>query len=108
MFQVIDLGRLPIAHRLLTRPDNGGLVFPLSLHYCRDCGLIQILEPIDPGMLYLDYNYCFSSWKAQPHAVDEVEMILDHSPCRSAFEIGCNDGLFLDELHRAGVDRVMG
>ncbi len=54
LFEMIDLGSLPIAHRLLSRPDEAEKKYPFVLHCCADCGLIQICEPIDPALLYFD------------------------------------------------------
>ena len=33
------------------------------------------MDPIDPEILYGEYNYCFSEWKPQPHMADEIEVI---------------------------------
>lgn len=105
---VLDAGDQPIAHRLLESPNDPEIVHRLALHHCAACGLIQICAPIDPAMLYLDYNYCFSSWKPQPHMLDEIEMTLAHTRPRFAFEVGCNDGTFLDVLRQNGVSTLAG
>ena len=105
---MMDLGSLPIAHRLLSSADEDEEVFPMSLSVCRDCGLTQIDNPIDPEVLYRSYNYNFSSWKAEPHLESELDSIFAYGPFRSAFEIGCNEGLFLDELRNRGIDACVG
>lgn len=97
----IDLGSQPIAHRLLDRVERE-FAHPLTMHICRDCGLGQIVKPIDPEILYRDYNYCFSSWKPEPHRDVELATIDAYKPKGSVFEIGCNDGLFLAELKKRG------
>jgi SAM-dependent methyltransferase len=105
---VLDFGSLPIAHRMLERRDEEEERFPFSLHVCTVCGLTQILDPIDPEVLYKRYNYNFSSWKPEPHLANEIEAILEFGPVTSAIDIGCNDGLFLDRLREAGVGSVVG
>ena len=108
LFEMIDLGNLPIAHRLLSRPDEEEKKYPFALHCCADCGLIQICDPIDPALLYFDYNYCFSSWKPEPHIEDEAQVIFSQIPVNSALEIGCNDGKFLELLKIKGALTLSG
>jgi len=105
---MIDLGSLPIAHRLLSRPDEAEKKYPFVLHCCADCGLIQICEPIDPALLYFDYNYCFSSWKPEPHIEDEAKAIFSQVAVNSVLEIGCNDGKFLELLKIKGARSLFG
>ena len=106
--KIIDLGALPIAHRLLTSPEEAEPVFPMAAHLCPQCGLVQIIDPIAPDLLYRSFNYNFSSWKPEPHLQDELEAIFSHIAPTSAFEIGCNDGRFLSELRQRGVKTVVG
>jgi SAM-dependent methyltransferase len=103
-----DFGRRPIAHRLLSSAGEEEETYPFALHVCGDCGLVQVLDPIDPAILYKGFNYNFSSWKPEPHMPDELDTIMSVGPYRSAFEIGCNDGLFLSELRERGVATTMG
>ncbi len=94
---LIDLGPQPIAHRLLEKPEDE-FTHPLTLHFCESCGLGQITNPIDPETLYKGYNYCFSAWKPEPHRETELNLICAHKKNAKVFEIGCNDGLFLEQL----------
>jgi 2-polyprenyl-3-methyl-5-hydroxy-6-metoxy-1,4-benzoquinol methylase len=104
---LIDLGNQPIAHRLLEQPEKE-FTHPLRLHSCDQCGLNQIIDPIDPEVLYKGYNYCFSSWKPEPHRETELKLINSHKNHSKVFEIGCNDGLFLEELKKRGQDLCVG
>ncbi len=105
---LIDLGALPIAHRMLRDPDETEETFPLALHICNDCGLGQIVEPIDPAVLYNGFNFNFSSWKPEPHLDDELDLIIEGGVPERVVEIGCNDGLFLHSLRERGVTTVVG
>ncbi|KHK00293.1 class I SAM-dependent methyltransferase [Desulfovibrio sp. TomC] len=108
--ELIDFGPQPVAHNFLAHgTDPDPLVHPLRLHRCEFCGLIQIVDPINPELLYKDYNYCFSTWKPQPHALEEADLVAaSASPAGSVLEIGCNDGFFLDLLRERGVGHVEG
>lgn len=105
---LLDLGRMPIAHRLLARADEAEETFAFALSLCRRCGLMQVTDPIDPEILYRGFNYNFSSWKPEPHRADEIALILERAAPSSVAEIGTNDGLFLSELRAAGVPTVAG
>ena len=80
----------------------------MALHVCVDCGLVQILDPIDPEILYKGFNYNFSSWKPEPHLPAELDTIMSKGPYTSVFEIGCNDGRFLADLRDRGIASAVG
>ena len=105
---VIDLGQMPIAHRLRHSRDEQDERYPFEVFACAECGLPQIVKPIDPDILYRQFNYNFSSWKPEPHQVDELDTIAKFSAHQSVFEIGCNDGLFMDRLRERGAKVLVG
>jgi SAM-dependent methyltransferase len=105
---VIDLGQMPIAHRLRHSRDEQDDRYPFEVLACGECGLPQIVKPIDPDILYRQFNYNFSSWKPEPHQVDELDTIAKFSSHQSVFEIGCNDGLFMDRLRERGAKILVG
>lgn len=104
----IDLGAMPIAHRMRKQQDETDQRYPFRNVVCRDCGLMQIADPIDPEELYRDFNFCFSGWKPQPHIAAELAMISRTSPGKSMLEIGSNDGLFLMEARKGGFGPLLG
>lgn len=108
LVEIIDLGKMPIAYRLLESVDDEVSLYARVLHWCQSCGLGQIVDPIDPELLYMDYNYCFSSWKDEPHIPDEIRTIFRHMKVESCFDIGCNEGVFLDALKTHGVSVLFG
>jgi len=60
---IISFGETPLADRLLTSEqlDKPELQAPLTLAFCTECALVQILETVDPEILfYAEYPY-FSS-----------------------------------------------
>jgi SAM-dependent methyltransferase len=106
--QVIDLGQMPIAHRLLRSRNEQEERFPFEVLACGNCGLPQIVNPIDPEILYRQFNYNFSSWKPEPHQLDELDTIGKFTKHESVFEIGCNDGLFMAKLRERGAKVLVG
>lgn len=105
---VIDLGAMPIAHRMLRKQDENEEHFPFAVAVCDACGLPQIAEPISPDTLYRDFNFNFSSWKVEPHEPDELDTIHTFVKPTRVFEIGCNDGRFLAELRKRGAEILVG
>jgi len=105
---LFDLGELPIAHELLQTPDQPQQHHRVALLICDRCGLVQLEEPIDPAILYGRYNYCFSSWKPQPHSEDELGTVFSIAGSGPLFEVGCNDGLFLGEARKRGFAALSG
>ena len=105
---LIDLGHMPIAHRLAVTAEEETPLYPFSVSFCSGCGLPQITDPIDPEILYGDYNYCFSDWKPQHHVADEIKVIGTVLNGGALLEVGCNDGMFLGALTEAGMTNVTG
>jgi len=105
---VIDLGPMPIAHRLLRSRNEREELFPFEVLACGNCGLPQIVKPIDPEILYRQFNYNFSSWKPEPHQLDELDTIGKLTRHERVFEIGCNDGLFMAKLRERGAKVLVG
>lgn len=108
---LIDFGMQPVAHNLLDNKDQqDSYSHLLCLHYCEECGFIQINDPIPPEKLYTGYNYCFSDWKKQPHIPAEIKMLNKHIKNKDIgiLEIGCNDGVFLSPLRQEGYGNLVG
>lgn len=107
---VVNLGPIPIAHRFQSENNpQGEFKHELSVHICNTCGLLQILNPIDPEVLYKDYNFCFTSWKTQPQTTPEIALIKN---CVGSdglvVEVGSNDGSFLNEMKNSGLKSIVG
>ena len=105
---VIDLGEQPIAHRYVENTALSEETYHYTVHRCMTCGLRQISNPIPENILYRDYNYCFTSWKPEPHRNDQVNMIINQKTGKSVFEIGCNDGTFMEVLIQHGFQSCVG
>jgi len=55
----LDLGRQPLANAFLATPDDfaGEAFYPLEVCFCETCSLVQLLDVIDPEVLFRDYIY---------------------------------------------------
>lgn len=107
---ILDLGRTPLADRLLTAAqlETAEPVFPLEVVFCPECSLLQIRETVDPAQLFCeDYPY-FSSFSDAlvRHSRDNVlELIADRGlgPDSLAVEVASNDGYLLRHYLENGV-----
>jgi SAM-dependent methyltransferase len=102
----VDLGAMPLAGGFL--PSREAIAaeqrFPLIVHVCEDCGLIQIVDPVDPDVLFQDYS--FSSSTIGPlvtHFQQYAAWLHQRFAPRTILEFGCNDGVLLAPLARLGV-----
>jgi len=104
--QFLDLGMMPLAGGFLgdTAAANAERLYPLQVHVCTGCGLVQILEVIDPDVLF--QNYAFSSSTIGPlvqHFEGYAQWLKARFDPRLVIEFGCNDGVLLEPLERLGV-----
>ncbi len=107
---VLFLGETPLADRLLTdsmlaEPEP---VFPLTLRFCAQCGLVQISECVAPEQLYCeDYPYYSSFSDALlKHSRDNVEELIERRKLDQdslAVELASNDGYLLKNFVERGI-----
>ena len=57
--QFLSLGPTPLANAFLKSPDDFSAEqsFPLDVFFCETCSLVQLLDVIDPGILFDNYIY---------------------------------------------------
>jgi len=113
---IISFGKTPLADALLKKEqlDKPELLVPLSLVFCPNCSLVQIVETVDPKILFCrDYPYFSSTSKTYiAHAKENAEELIKSRKLDSSslvIEPACNDGYMLKNflehgIHCLGVD----
>ncbi len=106
---VIDLGTQPLANNLLkpgdlARPEPK---FPLDVHVCTGCWLMQITHTVPPVTLFSDYLY-FSSFSDQMlrHARESTVGYIEKKGLNSGsfvVEVASNDGYLLKNFVQAEI-----
>ena len=85
--------------------------YPLDVFLCLDCGHVQLLDVINPEILYNDYIYTTTSSPGLPELfdtyADEVLRRLGLPQNSLAVDIGSNDGTLLRIFKNHGL-RVLG
>src|SRR3989344_2991832 len=111
--QFLDLGNQPLANSFLKKEDLGKPEshYPLRVYLCEDCGLSQLVDIIDPEILFGHYVYFSSAmprvsahWRA---FAEEVARKFTSQPKDLVVEIGSNDGILLGEIQRLN-RRILG
>lgn len=85
--------------------DEPATFYPTTLLYCENCGLGQLKEIIDPEISFpINYAYRTKSTKALvdnfKDLAREIEPFLSENSSEKVFDIGCNDGTFLDSIEK--------
>jgi SAM-dependent methyltransferase len=110
LVSVLDLGTTPLADRMplpsqLDRPEP---CFPLEVVFCPECSLLQILETVDPSMLFdADYPYfsSFSQYLLEHSRKNVLEIIERRGLGKDSLvvELASNDGYLLKNYVEKGV-----
>ncbi len=110
---VISFGKTPLANAFLRKeqlsePEHK---FPLDLFLCEDCGHLQLLDVVNPEILFLNYLYVSST---SPSFVEHFRLYAEDlmhrymvKPGSLVVEIGSNDGILLRHFKKHAV-RVLG
>src|SRR5579872_3569772 len=87
-------------------------VFPLDVFFCRSCTHLQLLDVVDPGVLFEHYVYVSGT---SPAFVQHFEKMSDElaglaGPLagRLVVDIGSNDGTLLRAFQRRHQARTLG
>lgn len=105
----VSFGRMPIANGFLTEADFATEpLFELAAARCEACGMVQLLEQPAPEAMFHE-NYAFftsTSRSMAQHFGRLAEGVMSgyvEGDRPFVVEIGCNDGVMLERLARAGV-----
>ena len=109
--ELLFLGHHPLANALKERQDQEEDRYPLTLAFCRNCGLVQIKETVDKEVLFRQYFWVTgTSSTAQCFAEGFCENAHRARPLQQndlVVEIASNDGTFLRPFIDRGI-RVIG
>ena len=104
-----DLGPLPLAGGFLRGADEipGEQRYPLLISVCDNCSLIQIVDPVDPAILFGDYAFATGTVAGLVKHFDQYAgWIQERFAPRSVIEFGANDGTLVAALAQRGIDAI--
>jgi hypothetical protein len=109
----LSLGPSPLANAFLESPDEfaGERRYPLDVHFCHGCSLVQLLEVVDPEVLFGHYLYVTgTSDTIAAHNQRYAQAVVERLGLSSAdlvVEVASNNGHLLRGFQAAGT-RVLG
>ncbi len=101
---MLSLTPTPIANSFPDHPDQDALCYSLELVQCHQCGHVQLADfrPVD----WVDYRYATPD-AVRPHLEEAASVLRRTYPqAKTVLEIGCNNGLYLDVLRKAGFSAI--
>lgn len=109
----LALGPQPLANAFLRTPAefDAEARYPLDVYLCEDCSLVQLLDVIDPEVLFRDYIYVTgTSSTIAAHNQAYARTVIDHLGLGAedlVVEAASNDGSLL-KCFKAGGVRTLG
>lgn len=108
----LDLGRQPLCNNFLLPEQlaQGEPTYPLVLHLCEDCSLVQLTEAVPTPDMFSDHTYLSGTTAAlAAHFARLAESLQERylHPGDLVVDIGSNDGTFLKGYRRPEI-RVLG
>lgn len=94
-------------YRFENEPGINLPAFPMDLYMCQSCGHAQLLDVVDPDILFGQYIYnSASSPDLERHFESYAEHIIEYAKLDSnslVVDVGSNDGLLLAKFKKRGI-----
>ena len=104
LVKILDLSETPLANGFLTKDETEKAEekFPLVVYFCKNCSLVQLLDVVDPKILFGKYHFITSASKPSvDHFAKFGKELIDNfirSKDDLVVDIGGNDGTLLGNL----------
>jgi SAM-dependent methyltransferase len=111
--EVLSLAPTPPANAFVNESQLADIqpIFPLDVFFCEDCHHVQLLDVVDPVVLFENYVYVSGTSPVfVKHFDDYAAFVINaYAPPPGAFviDIGSNDGTLLKAFKKSG-HRVLG
>jgi SAM-dependent methyltransferase len=112
---ITDFGNMGLAGGFLAQDElEQEFNYPMNLCFCSDCYAVQIVDRINPDLMFKKNYFYFSSSIAtlrnhfKEYAADVVGRFLSFPQNATVIEFGCNDGVLLSPLADLNVGRIIG
>lgn len=109
--EVLSLAPTPPANAFVpvAALDDEQERFPLDVFFCEACGHVQLLDVVDPELLFANYVYVSGTSPVfvkhfHDYAATVVERFVPDPAGRLAIDIGSNDGTLLAQFKALGLN----
>ena len=108
----LDFGQQPIANGFLKEhqfPDE--YFFHMQIGFCQNCKMVQLLDQPDRDQMFHD-NYAFYSSTSdymQKHFKELADLVITSQSLKEnsfVIEIGCNDGIMIQNFMERGIGHL--
>ncbi len=112
LYRFLELGPTPLANAFLDSEDRFAdeRSYPLDAFLCETCGLVQLLDVVDPEVLFRDYVYVTGTSPTMTrHFAAYARTVIERLELGAGdlvLEAASNDGSLLEHFVRAGVDAL--
>lgn len=106
LYKFFSLGLTPLANAFLNKKDldKPEKYYPLNVYFCKKCYLVQLLDIVNPKILFKDYAYMTgASSPMKRHFYDlakDISKKFTFSKHRLIIDIGSNDGTLLSNFKK--------
>jgi SAM-dependent methyltransferase len=114
LYKFLDLGKTPLADSFITKKEmnKAELYFPLSINVCKDCNHMQIVDAVNPRLLFPEQYALFSSFspavvKHWENYAQDIHDRFGEIKNKFVVEIASNDGVLLVPMKKLGF-KVLG
>lgn len=104
-----DFGQMPAVNNFIDKKNvSKELKYPMELHVCKKCWLIQLSSVPDRSSLFDYYHHVSGASVGNvSHLEDVSEFIIQLMPNKGkVLEVGCNDGTLLNFLNKKGFNVI--
>lgn len=107
----LSLGNQPLANAFIKSPENFSeeKKYPLDVYFCEICSLVQVLDVIDPSVLFSNYIYVTgTSDTIAQHNKAYASTVIEHMDIKDGLvaEVASNDGSLLKCFQAEGVKTI--
>jgi methylation protein EvaC len=108
----MSFGRMPIANGFLSPAQfMDEYFYELQVAFCSDCGMVQLVEQVEPEKMFHEEYAFFSSTSTRmaTHFKQLANLVMKdylNSPEPFIVEIGSNDGIMLQHFAKAGLHHL--
>src|SRR4051794_8206483 len=103
-----DLGEMPLAGGFLSAEQiPAEQRYPLEISVCERCACVQIVDPVDPSILFSDYSFKTGTIPGLVRHFDGyAQWIANRFAPTSVVEFGANDGTLVAALGERGLRTI--
>lgn len=107
----LRLGNQPLANAFLKTPDDFSeeKKYPLDVYFCEVCSLVQLVDVIDPSVLFRNYIYVTgTSDTIAKHNKEYASTVIEYMDITEGLvaEVASNDGSLLKCFQAKGVKTI--